>query len=123
MEIKTRPVMVEQVLFNLVDNACKYGKPSTTGEIELRLRLTNGRLAMEVSDGGPGVDVGERGRMFQPFHKSDLEAANSEPGVGLGLALCKRMAISLGGKLAYRENESGGATFELLLPVGSKLTK
>ena len=116
MEIQTRPVMVEQVLFNLVDNACKYGKPSSTGEIELRLLHDTGRLRMEVSDGGPGVDVGERGRMFQPFHKTDLEAANSEPGVGLGLALCKRMAVSLGGKLAYRENESGGATFELSLP-------
>ena len=117
MEIKTRPVTVEQVLFNLVDNACKYGKPSKTGEIDLRLRLDDRRLRLEVSDGGPGVEVGERGRMFQPFHKSDLEAANSEPGVGLGLALCKRMAISLGGKLAYRDNESGGATFELSLPV------
>ena len=121
MEIQTRPVMVEQVLFNLVDNACKYGKPSSTGEIELRLRFDKAWLRMEVSDGGPGVDVGERGRMFQPFHKSDLEAANSEPGVGLGLALCKRMAISLGGKLAYRENEGGGATFELSLPLRSKL--
>ena len=117
MKIRTRPVMVEQVLFNLVDNACKYGKPSKTGEIKLQLQVEKGRLRMAVSDGGPGVEVGERGRMFQPFHKSDLEAANSEPGVGLGLALCKRMAISLGGKLAYRENESGGATFELSLPV------
>ena len=120
MEISTRPVTVEQVLFNLVDNACKYGKPSTTGEIELRLRLDGGRLVMEVSDGGPGVKVGERGRMFQPFHKSDLEAANSEPGVGLGLALCKRMAISLGGKLTYHDNESGGARFELSLPIEAK---
>jgi len=119
MEIATRPVMVEQVLFNLVDNACKYGKPSTTGEIELRLHRDSDQLRMEVSDGGPGVDVRERGRMFQPFHKSDLEAANSEPGVGLGLALCKRMAVSLGGKLAYRENEFGGATFELSLPIRS----
>ncbi|MDB2686558.1 HAMP domain-containing histidine kinase [Mariniblastus sp.] len=117
MQIKTRPVMIEQVLFNLVDNACKYGKPSTTGEIELRLHCDKAALRMEVSDGGPGVEMRERGRMFQPFHKSDLEAANSEPGVGLGLALCKRMAFSLGGKLSYRENESGGATFELSLPV------
>ena len=114
--IRTQPAMVEQVLFNLVDNACKYGKPSTTGKIELRVTQGNGQLRLEVSDGGPGVDAGERRRMFHPFHKSDLEAANSEPGVGLGLALCKRMALSLGGKLSYRENESGGATFELSLP-------
>ena len=83
----------------------------------MRLRHDAGRLRIEVSDGGPGVAAGERRRMFQPFHKSDLEAANSEPGVGLGLALCRRMALSLGGELAYRENESGGATFELSLPV------
>ena len=118
LEVRTQPVMVEQVLFNLVDNACKYGKPSTTGKVELRLRCDAGWLRMEVSDGGPGVDVGERRRVFEPFHKTDLEAANSEPGVGLGLALCKRMAVSLGGKLAYCENEAGGATFELSLPSG-----
>ena len=117
LEVRTQPAMVEQVLFNLVDNACKYGKPSTTGEIEMRIRHDTGRLWIEVSDGGPGVVAGERRRMFQPFHKSDLEAANSEPGVGLGLALCRRMALSLGGELAYRDNESGGATFELSLPV------
>jgi len=117
LALGTQPAMVEQVLFNLVDNACKYGKPSTTGEIEMRLRHDAGRLRIEVSDGGPGVAAGERRRMFQPFHKSDLEAANSEPGVGLGLALCRRMALSLGGELTYRENESGGATFELSLPV------
>ena len=116
LEVRTQPVMVEQVLFNLVDNACKYGKPSTTGKVELRLRCDAGWLRMEVSDGGPGVDVDERRRVFKPFHKTDLEAANSEPGVGLGLALCKRMAVSLGGKLTYRENEAGGATFELSLP-------
>ncbi len=116
LEVRTQPAMIEQVLFNLVDNACKYGKPSTTGKVELRLSHEGGRLRMQVSDGGPGVDVGERRRVFEPFHKTDLEAANSEPGVGLGLALCKRMAVSMGGKLAYRESESGGATFELSVP-------
>ena len=116
LEVQTQPAMVEQVLFNLVDNACKYGKPSSTGKVELRLSCDAGWLRMEVSDGGPGVDVGERRRVFKPFHKTDLEAANSEPGVGLGLALCRRMAVSLGGKLTYRENEAGGATFELSLP-------
>ena len=116
LEVRTQPAMVEQVLFNLVDNACKYGKPSATGRVDLHLYCDADRLRMAVSDGGPGVAANECRRMFQPFHKSDLEAANSEPGVGLGLALCKRMAVSLGGKLAYRENEAGGATFELSLP-------
>ena len=61
--------------------------------------------------------------MFQPFCKSDQDAANTAPGVGLGLALCRRMASSLGGKLKItdRKNKldsnSTGACFVLELPI------
>jgi signal transduction histidine kinase len=116
VRLRTQPAMIEQVLFNLVDNACKYGRPSSTGVVNLNVRREGGHIKFAVSDGGPGVDLQIRNKMFKPFHKSDLEAANSEPGVGLGLALCRRMASSLDGELKYETNNDG-ARFVLTVPI------
>ena len=122
-EISTVPAMVEQVLFNLVDNACKYGKPSRTNELTLAIGRAGNRIEFQVCDNGPGVDAKTRRKMFQPFHKSDLDAANSEPGVGLGLALCQRMAVCLGGALEHRDNKDGGATFVLSVPASHAISQ
>ena len=54
--------------------------------------------------------------MFQPFRKSDQDAANSAPGVGLGLALCRRMARAMGGKLELAETPTG-AKLVLEIPI------
>lgn len=119
----TQPATVEQIIFNLVDNACKYARPSSQPRIDLTILRHGKTLAIYVQDFGPGVPVKYRKRMFQPFCKSDQDAANTAPGVGLGLALCRRMASSLGGKLkiADRKNKfdrvSVGACFVLELPI------
>ena len=68
---------------------------------------TNNKLRFSVRDLGPGVASSDMARVFQPFHKSDLEAANSAPGVGLGLALCRRMLQSVGGRLYLGESKIG----------------
>jgi signal transduction histidine kinase len=57
-----------------------------------------------------------RRKLFKPFSKSVHEAANSAPGVGLGLALCRRLARHLGGRLTLAESNEG-AVFELRLPL------
>lgn len=119
----TQPATVEQIIFNLVDNACKYARPSSQPRIDLKISRHGKTLGIYVQDFGPGVPVKYRKRMFQPFCKSDQDAANTAPGVGLGLALCRRMASSLGGKLkiADRKNKldrhSAGACFVLELPI------
>lgn len=110
--IQTQPAQIEQVLFNLVDNACKYAKPSSNGQIDLTAVFKHGKLELRVRDFGPGVAEKYRKSMFQPFSKSDQDAANTAPGVGLGLALCRRMATSLGGRL-YLEDCPQGASFVL----------
>ncbi len=119
----TQPATVEQIVFNLVDNACKYARPSSQPKINLKSLRHGKSVVIYVQDFGPGIPVKYRKRMFQPFCKSDQDAANTAPGVGLGLALCRRMAISLGGKLkiADRKNKldrnSAGACFILELPI------
>jgi signal transduction histidine kinase len=111
---------VEQILFNLVDNACKYAAPTASERIvHLEAFPENGRFAMvRVRDHGRGISAEAARRLFQPFNKSADEAARTAPGVGLGLALCRRLGRSLGGDLRFNGAVTGGACFELLLPLG-----
>ena len=99
---------VEQVLLNLVDNACKYAAASTPPRIHVALATSDGRALLRVSDHGPGLSRADRRRLFQPFSKSDREAANSAPGIGLGLALSRRLARAQGGDLLPGIRGCGG---------------
>lgn len=108
--VKTDPCKVEQVVFNLVDNACKYAQRSTNKQIIVDVTQKKGRTLISVQDFGPGVSAKFKRLLFKPFCKSDQEAADTASGVGLGLALCQRMASSLGGKV-YLANSDEGCRF------------
>lgn len=102
---------VEQILLNLVDNACKYapGQP-----LHLSSSLRGRHAVLRLRDHGPGIDPRDRRRIFRPFHRSASRATGSAPGVGLGLALSRRLARRMGGDLRLAGSE-GGASFELWL--------
>lgn len=116
----TDATALEQIVFNLVDNACKYAAGRCADSlVQVSLERRGRWMELRVCDTGPGIPPRERGRLFRPFHKSADEAANSKPGVGLGLALCHRLASALGGRLVL-EKHSGqqpGACFALRLPA------
>jgi signal transduction histidine kinase len=121
--VKTDPSAVEQILFNLVDNACKYA--ATAADRTLQLSVTtkldggeNGAVYLRLTDHGPGISPEEERRIFQPFRKSAKDAAHSAPGVGLGLALSRRLARDMNGDLRY-EPHADGACFVLSLPTAS----
>ncbi len=108
---------VEQILFNLVDNACKYAAPRAAEPVIHVEADTSGKFAMlRVRDHGGGISRSERRRIFHPFHKSADQAAHSAPGVGLGLALCQRLATALGGAITLDAAHKDGACFVLRLP-------
>jgi signal transduction histidine kinase len=115
-QIHTDPAAIEQILFNLVDNACKYAVGAEDGRIHVRLESRDGKLLLRVQDHGPGIAASERRQLFRPFSKSAKDAANSAPGVGLGLALCRRLAAQLGGRLEVECSPGNGAVFTLTLP-------
>jgi signal transduction histidine kinase len=128
--VKCDPSAVEQILFNLVDNACKYaanGSPAANAnECELLLSVSQaagganrGRVELRLADHGPGISREERRRIFQPFRKSAQDAAHSAPGVGLGLSLSRRLARDMNGELEY-EPRPDGACFVLTLPLASE---
>ncbi len=115
--VLTDPGAVEQILFNLVDNSCKYAASATDRRIHLHWSLGNRVLQVRVTDHGPGIQGAQAKRLFRPFSKSDQEAAQSAPGVGLGLALCQRLAREIGGQLHYHPGDGDGAAFLLELPL------
>jgi signal transduction histidine kinase len=115
--VETDVALAQQVLGNLLDNACKYSKGAADPRVWLRAATQDGRLVLEVEDRGPGVAVGERQSIFRPFRRgrgADVTAG----GVGLGLALAERWARLLGGRLTLRAGPEGnGACFRLELPL------
>jgi len=116
----TDATALEQIIFNLVDNACKYAAGRCSDPVVRLVLEQHGKwVHLKVCDSGPGIAREEHARLFRPFHKSADEAANSKPGVGLGLALCHRLAGALGGKLSLEKPapQAQGACFVLTLPA------
>ncbi|MGC4005328.1 MAG: HAMP domain-containing sensor histidine kinase [Pirellulales bacterium] len=106
---------VEQIVFNLVDNAAKYAATAEDRRLHIEFSDRGANLVLRVGDHGPGISAVDRANLFQPFRKSAARAAVSAPGVGLGLSLCRRMARAMGGELR-RIDRPEGAWFELELP-------
>ncbi|HJP00645.1 MAG TPA: HAMP domain-containing sensor histidine kinase [Planctomycetota bacterium] len=108
--VETDPEAVGQILFNLVDNACKYGEPP----LELSARKRTDGVELRVRDHGAGVPERLSRTIFRPFERGDRDPSDPEPGVGLGLALSRGLARDLGGDLVLEAGGSG-ACFRLTL--------
>ncbi|MAE68099.1 MAG: histidine kinase [Phycisphaeraceae bacterium] len=114
--LSTDVAAVDRIVFNLVDNACKYaGKGEELAPIRLCVHRDGGEVAFSVRDEGPGLGPEARRHLFRPFSKSARAAAHSAPGIGLGLALSRRLARSIGGTLRLVSSEGVGCAFELRL--------
>lgn len=117
--VRADTAAVEHILFNLIDNAAKYAANSEPSVVAVSARPAGGFVEITVSDHGPGIPPAEHGRIFRAFHKSAREAAESKPGVGLGLALSKRLAREQGGELECVTTGTG-AGFVLRLPAAAQ---
>ncbi|MHC4597740.1 MAG: sensor histidine kinase [Planctomycetota bacterium] len=103
-EVLLDPSALGQILYNLVDNACKYGE----GEVKLLIASAVDRLRFTVADGGKGLEGAEREKIFSPFTRGK-SAEGKGAGVGLGLALCRRWARELGGTGGFRRGRGRGS--------------
>ena len=106
--IPVDPVLFEQVLINLIDNALKHGMPP----IELRARRRGAMIELDVRDHGAGVPAGSEKRMFEKFVR-----ASSAPGAGLGLAVVRAIVEAHGGTITISTPPGGGAQFRIELPA------
>jgi signal transduction histidine kinase len=119
-ELVTDADAVLQVLSNLVENACKYGRSEGVepARIHLRVARQDSRLCFDLSDLGPGIPKAVERAIFEPFDRGALDSSDRCPGVGLGLALSRALAGELGGTLELLPSTKG-ATFRLALPLAS----
>ncbi|HEX4026067.1 MAG TPA: sensor histidine kinase KdpD [Rhizomicrobium sp.] len=113
--LRLDPVLFEQVLFNLLDNAAKYAAPGTT--ITLRARREGGAVRVQVLDEGPGLPEEDRERVFDKFYRVRV-ADKKRAGTGLGLAIARGFMEAMGGTItAANRSDHSGAIFTLTLPV------
>ncbi len=108
-EVQGDSVQLRQVFVNLLENAVFAASPR--GTVGVRGRHADGAVEIDVEDTGPGVDVATRRRLFEPL------ITTKERGIGLGLALVKRIAERHGGTVGYSDRPGGGARFTIRLPA------
>ncbi len=111
--VRARPGDLQQVVLNLVRNAVEatQGGPGT-GEVRVTLEESDGWTRLRVEDDGPGVDDEARRRVFDPFYTTKPAGK----GTGLGLHVCYRIALRMGGTLSVADRAGRGARFELRVP-------
>jgi len=103
-----------QVVFNLVDNAVKYGR-GETARIEVSCRRAGEGVAIGVRDFGAGVPREELGRILEPFYRRGDELTRSAQGAGIGLALVRALVQEMGGALRVVNADGGGLAVTLEL--------
>ncbi|MFO1078626.1 MAG: HAMP domain-containing sensor histidine kinase [Planctomycetota bacterium] len=108
------PQAVEQILHNLVDNACKY---AAAGPIRFAARVAGDHLECDVADTGPGIPAADATLLFRPFQRGAAHRGGTTPGLGLGLSIARGLAAALGGELLLHATGSSGTAFRLRLPL------
>jgi len=101
-----------EMLGNLLDNACKYGRSG----VGIRACDESGALSIRVRDDGPGIPPEERSRILERGARADLGA----PGQGIGLAVTREIALGYGGELRISGRAAGGTECELWLPEAAR---
>ena len=114
------PVRIQQVFWNMINNAVKFTPPG--GNIDIRTSNNErGRFEFEITDNGIGIEVERQASLFAPFEQADPSVSQQFGGLGLGLAICKYLVELHNGAIAVQSRgRSYGATFTLTLDAIAK---
>lgn len=107
-------VLIERVLWNLLENAIKYSPADQA--VELSVRRHESQMEIAVCDAGPGIAGDSLERIFDPFQRGRSES--DIPGIGLGLSIAKTIVEAHGGTLSAHPRAGGGSCFRIRLPLG-----
>jgi len=115
--VRCDAVLFSQMLENLIDNALKYSDPPAP--VELNVRRQGAHIVFAVRDSGPGVQPEWREKIFDVFQRGDWRSGSTnsaaQRGAGVGLAVCRSIALAHGGELKLRPRSHGGSSFECWL--------
>jgi two-component system sensor kinase FixL len=106
--------MIGQVVINLLKNALSASSAADRSGAEVKVTLRDSHAEIAVADFGTGISPETAKSMFAPFSKS------ARGGMGLGLAICQRIAATLGGSLSWENREQGGAIFRFTVPLANQ---
>ena len=112
-EVVADEVQLMQLFQNLIGNAIKFRKPDATPHISVAAAEENGEWVFSVADDGIGMEP-SRQDIFEIFRR--LHTAQAYPGTGVGLAICKRIVQSHGGRIWVQSTPGEGSTFSFTLP-------
>jgi signal transduction histidine kinase len=112
------PERVHQVVANLLENALRHSPAG--GRVEVRARPDRGRVAIEVSDEGPGIPEEEATRVFERFYRADSSRSSGLGGAGLGLAIARWIVDLHGGDIRAEQRMPTGCRMVVLLPGASR---
>ena len=111
--VQMAPVELQQVLVNLLLNAAQAMKdtPRDRRQIDIETRGGEGAVTVSIRDHGCGISLEQMSKVFEPFHTT------KSAGLGMGLAICRRLIEAHGGRIEAGNHEAGGATFWFSLPA------
>lgn len=113
--VKIDPVKIEQVVFNLLDNAIKYS--AEDGIIELKTWRESGRIAFSVKDSGPGIPEEDLPFIFERFYRVDKSRTKKDNSAGIGLTITKKIVEAHKGSIEIKSGRDQGSKFVVYLPI------
>lgn len=116
LSARADPEKIQRVLFNLIRNAIRH--TPADGSVTVRAEAGLEAVQIEVADTGDGIPAGDREHIFEPFYRGAREAARDSEGAGLGLAICRAIVETHGGRIWIGPSEQG-TTVRFSLPNGA----
>jgi len=116
-EIEADPERIRQIVFNLINNACKYAREGK--KITIKILKRSGAILIEVKDYGPGIPASRQANLFEPGYQI-TDSGSTTGGLGIGLALCKMLVELHGGRIWVDSTVGKGSSFFFTMPVKSK---
>ena len=117
--VRSDPVLLERMVRNLVANAVRY---TERGRVLVGCRRQAGVLVIEVWDTGCGIPVAEQSRVFEEFYQAEGRVRDRAEGLGLGLAIVRRIAALVGVALSFASTPGRGSVFRLRVPLGEDVS-
>lgn len=108
---------LEQILYNLIDNAVKFNRPG--GSVTVTSEGRNGSVAISVIDTGTGIEATDLPRVFERLYRGDKSRSRKAEGSGLGLAIVKHLVHAHGGEVSGESKPGGGARFTFTMPTAA----
>jgi histidine kinase len=112
LSLKTDDVLLQRLLFNIIENSIKYN--INNGLVKINIRKEENNLIIEISDTGIGMSAEQKEKIFDLFYQADN--SRHKEGFGIGLALSKQIADTLGARIVVEDNQAQGSKFLLIFP-------